>query len=822
MKDTVDELKSLSDSVLREQKKTSSAIEGQFPAIYRENGAELVELVKAYYQFLEQDNRQSTYNIRRIYEKRNIDSTAENMLVFFKNKFLNGLFFEEDIRFAVKNILDLYRRKGSREGIELFFRLFFDEEVQTYFPSQDMFKPSTSRWQVGTYIQMYAVADPSVFDSLINVRIFGDKSRAEATVDNVVFVSVNNSSIPVIFLDNVKGEFSRFDNIYSLNPLTFYGRVYGSLRSVSIDETAVGTGENKVGDIVEIRSDVGFGAKGLVTSVTEQASGEIQFQVEDGNYGYTVSNTEIIVSEQSAFFESGVGAEFAVNERVKQSKPEIDVFATVVGTKPDSIGLFLDYRELTEQVLFVPTDGNEFNPNEEIVQTNSYGIEVFATVEFEEEGSIVVELDKTKPGADSKRYFFERNFPIETIGRVVELEKPVLDVQDDYFFEGGIDIETVDRSTNIAITPLLVTPVNDSARAEVGTIKNTETVRIIGDLIENFLDVPLDSNNYSEVPPALEEMSGTQVNSVIPDLNTPLNEAFVPQELVIGEIASLSNIDPGLDHSTNTFVLAREKLLSRFDIRNQIMTVSVPTGVLLFVGDIVEQTRTITNFEGDPEVVQARGEIIKVVGNQITVKHRSFNVFVSDEPIFKEGTSIPISVDFIQDDYTKPPLGLNAVIKGTVEDVVGKIKSIDVTDSGFGYEQGSIVEIINVSKEGNTETDATGIASVGRQGITEGRWRTFESHSNREKVIQDSFFYQDYSYQITTGLNPRQYEAEYRDVVHPAGLKLFTQLGKTDVINIEVKVPHETVEQFSELVIDDTSDVFQANNNFIYLNESTE
>lgn len=821
MKDVVEETR-LSNFVLKEQKKTSSAIENQFPAIYRENGTELVELVKEYYRFLEEDNRQSTHNIRRIYEYRNIDSTAKNMLVFFKNKFLNGLFFEEDIRFAVKNILDLYRRKGSKEGIELFFKLFFDEEVQTYFPSQDMFKPSTSRWQVGTYIQLYGVSDTTIFDSLINVRIFGDKSKAEGTIDNIVFINVNNSAIPIIFLDNVKGEFTRFDNIYSLNPLTFYGRVYGSLRSVSIDATGPGTGGNKVGDIVEIRSDVGFGAKGRVTSVTEQISGEISFRIEDGNYGYTTSNTDILVSEQSIFFPSGVGSEFIVNERVKQSKANTDVFATVLGKRSDSIGIFLDYRELTEQVLFVPTDGNEFNQSEQIVQTNSYGVEVFATVELEEEGFIVAVLDKTKPDVATQRYFFEKNFPIETIGRAIELQKPVLDVEDDYFFEDGIDVQTVGRTigSNITRTPLFVTSVNTSARAEIGTIKNTETIRIIGDLIENFLDVPLDANNYSEVPPALEEMSGTRINDVIPNLDTPLNEAFVPEEFVIGEIESLSNINPGVDHVTDVFVLARENLLSKFNIRNQVMTVSIPAGVLLFVGDIVQQTRTITNFEGDPEVVQVRGEIIRVIGNQITVKHRSFNVFASDEPIFKEGTSIAIPVIFIQRDLTNPPLGLNAIIGGDVEDVVGKIESIDVTDSGFGYEQGSVVDIVNISKENNNETDIVGVASVSRQGITEGRWRTFESQTNQEKVIQDSFFYQDYSYQITTGLNARQYEDEYRNIVHPVGLKLFTQFGKTDVINIDVNVPQEAIDQFNEIIID-APDVFQANNNFIYLTEST-
>lgn len=975
----------LSDIALEQSKKTSFFVERQFPSIYREDGRELIELVKSYYRFLEEHDAQSIYNIRRIYEYRNIDSTLERMLVFFKNKFLNGLLFEEDIRFIVKNILDLYRRKGSKEGIELFFKMFFDSEVSIYFPSQDMFKPSTSLWKIGSFIQLYSTNDFNRFDGIVNKKIYGDKSNAEAFVDELFFVNVNNAYVPILFISGTKGQFIGFDTIYSLDPvLVSYGRVYGSLRSVEIDlANPNATGGNVVGDTVEILSQSGFGAKARISKVSSDLSGEISFSVEDGNYGYTITNTDVLISDQSAFFDEGEGVEFIINERVRQIKnSNTEVFGTVIGRKSDSIGLYIDYRELDNQILFVNTSGSEYNIGEEVTQTNSFDVDVFGTIIAEQEGFVEVELDKTKPGFNTQRYFFEKSRPVVTTERVTNISKLIVSVEDDYFFESGLTIDTVSRETNIEKLPLFVTDKNTTARADIGTIKNTETISLITDLIENFLDVPLSSNNYSEVPPALVEMSGTLFDAnTEPNLDTPLNIAFVPETIVIGEIETLSNINPGIDHLSDVFVLARENLLSKFNLQNQILNVTTPSGVVLFEGDLITQTKTIQTFEGDTIQTTVKGEIVSISGNDIKVKQRTFESFVIEEPIFKEGSDIPISVNSRGRDLLSAPLGLNAKINGDVETILGKIQEVQVFDSGIGYEDNSVVKLLSLKRKqqlldqlqsdlnnfiglkiefdeiedvfgisgtvdsiqkrwnlsaiatalleggqgvqpqrdlfvntivpetalalgdvdlngdfefqdyqlfleyvtniNNTtwrndnellvsyiemimipfmeenyvdyqdygiftveefdffrsrqeelldenidenitslqeqietidsiESDAIGIASARSQGITEGRWKTFESHINQEKVIQDSFFYQDYSYEITTDIPASTYEAEYRNQMHPSGMKLFTKFGAVGFINSEINI-FSNIRLFDEIVSEPNVSTIEAN-----------
>lgn len=60
-------------------KKVSFFVDAQFPALYKEFGPELIQLVRDYYEFMETDTDQSVYNIRRIFEYRDISTTISSI-----------------------------------------------------------------------------------------------------------------------------------------------------------------------------------------------------------------------------------------------------------------------------------------------------------------------------------------------------------------------------------------------------------------------------------------------------------------------------------------------------------------------------------------------------------------------------------------------------------------------------------------------------------------------------------------------------------------------------------------------------------------------
>jgi len=92
----------------------STFIEQQFPAFYREEGPKFIEFVKAYYEWMESEGKQ-TSKTRNLFSTRDIDLTADAFVEEFKKKYLTGVPKEiaGDKRFLQKHILDLYRSKGS-------------------------------------------------------------------------------------------------------------------------------------------------------------------------------------------------------------------------------------------------------------------------------------------------------------------------------------------------------------------------------------------------------------------------------------------------------------------------------------------------------------------------------------------------------------------------------------------------------------------------------------------------------------------------------------------------------------------------------------
>ena len=672
---------------------------------------------------LKEDKNQSVYNNRRLFEYRDIDNTLESMVIFFKNKYMKDLPLDgENTRFVVKNILDLYRRRGTSEGVELFFRLFYNESIDIYYPAEAILKPSSSTWNSGIFLQLYPTEIGSLKD-LTGRSIYGSVSKAEAVVDRILFTLVNNVLTPILYLGSVRGTFVGFDDIYSFingNTINF-GRVYGSLASIEINQKdKAATNGNNIGDIVNVTYTGARGGKAIVTDVSQNITGEISYEIDEPGFGYTKDNTLLLVSNQ-IIFSYNLFENLNILETLRD---QYGNSGTVIGGNENIVGVRME-------------EGFEFSANSIIVTTRS------ANTYFNIVGNEVIIADDNLIVIDENvaNTYFTTN---------------------DNLIYPFISIVAKNDSSPGPLYPEVANTAIDSVK--LVELSNAETISLITDRIDNFLAVQLDSANYNDLPPALVVMSGTADPVTI---NTPLNQAFNLEPFEIGSIKRFSNTNPGSNYVNRAFAIAYDPIMTNFDVYNQVIVLE-SISATFEIGSILTQGSTT-------------GKITRIVNNTIFIIPYTYAGFNTSAPITFKGNSY--NVLSVSRDYDSDKLGFNAKINAITQFAVGKILSVVITNSGYGYVDKDPVTLTN--NAGGVL--AVGIANARGQGKIEGRWSSKESHLNFQdgKVLQDSDYYQEYSYRITSKTDINTYKTTLTDIAHLAGTKMFGEFVLKDEVQVK-------------------------------------
>ena len=269
-----------------------SDIVSQFPAVYQENSPFLLQFIEAYYEYLDDKLERDLPRLK------DIDTTLTSFIVFYKRKYLADLPFspETDVRFVLKHIQDLYTRKGSEESLQLLFKVFFNEDIEVFYPGNNVLKASDSIYRKDVFLEMkpiyYGALETYPISRGNTIR--GDLSQANAFVDDIVFVNLGGSITPIVYLSSQQGSFVQSDSLEVLaataegsETVTNVGKlINGSISEVKIQK-AGRLQSNRVGDTVDLISNiVGTGCKGVISEVDTEQVGSIDYEIEDGGWGY--------------------------------------------------------------------------------------------------------------------------------------------------------------------------------------------------------------------------------------------------------------------------------------------------------------------------------------------------------------------------------------------------------------------------------------------------------------------------------------------------------------------------------------------------------
>lgn len=147
--------------------------------------------------------------------------------------------------------------------------------------------------------------------------------------------------------------------------------------------------------------------------------------------------------------------------------------------------------------------------------------------------------------------------------------------------------------------------------------------------------------------------------------------------------------------------------------------------------------------------------------------------------------------------------GYNAQVTAKAGTAVGVVSGVEIVDSGFGYIPD---ETVTMNSDTNL-VSVTGISVVDLNGKGTGYWSDSKSFPSDSVYLQDSDYYQTFSYEIIANRMLSTYEQAVKSLIHPSGFKLFgSYINRNEFLTTDSELTQTLYYQFeTELISSDTS-----------------
>lgn len=266
----------------RIQNRLSILIEEQLPEFIQTDYTMFITFLKAYYEFLEQNN-QAQEILQDITKYSDIDKTSSELITRFIQNYAYDLPQSEiaNNRFLIKKIREIYNKKGTEPAYEILFNILYKESINFFYPYDVVLKPSSGKW-ITRYVLRIRQTNyrQNIFD-FENTEIVGKTSTAKAIVNKVIKVDLQEYEVYELVLDptSISGEFLRDEEIeatktilltnnnFSVSPLS--ARVYSIISKIDILDGGIGYTK---GHPVTITDNAGILATAKVNRVNRYGS----------------------------------------------------------------------------------------------------------------------------------------------------------------------------------------------------------------------------------------------------------------------------------------------------------------------------------------------------------------------------------------------------------------------------------------------------------------------------------------------------------------------------------------------------------------------
>jgi len=252
---------------MKEKFKLKSHIRNQFPEYIRRDHPAFIDFIEAYYEWLDNNPNflRSASQMENLFD---IDETMEIFLEDFKKTYISSFPVnlvvnpvtgkKLEVRKLIKNIKNFYKSKGIKNSFRFIFRVFYNSEIDIYYPKEFIMNLSDGRWinEKKIYIRPNDPNQSSLVGRTVCQRstpLDTESSLvARGRVTNSITYLRKNNYIVELTLEEIFGTFDVNYPVLDLDTGKNYGKTYSVLRDIVVNDQGYGYLENQSINFVEL------------------------------------------------------------------------------------------------------------------------------------------------------------------------------------------------------------------------------------------------------------------------------------------------------------------------------------------------------------------------------------------------------------------------------------------------------------------------------------------------------------------------------------------------------------------------------------------
>jgi len=165
-------------------KKLSLLMPDQIPAYVQDYYPIFVIFMTKYFQYLENTSTGVQATLQNIIYQDDIDTTATNLVTELLTSYVPNFpsITTANPQLVVKYFRQFFQHKGDEKSFKFFFRAFFGDEIDVYYPRDFIFAPSQGNYYIEQSLIVQAVSGSPL--NLIHTTVQGDVNGTTAAISD--------------------------------------------------------------------------------------------------------------------------------------------------------------------------------------------------------------------------------------------------------------------------------------------------------------------------------------------------------------------------------------------------------------------------------------------------------------------------------------------------------------------------------------------------------------------------------------------------------------------------------------------------------------